>query len=111
MHEIQTLGIDITLLHNDLLSYHKEKTEGVPHNLVAALRSMGMTDQEAVDSIAGEVKRRLLHFDEATTRAIVLETVWHDDIVMYVEGVKNVIKANLYWSFHSDRFFSEEQKM
>ena len=29
----------------------------------------------------------------------------------YVQGVKDVIKANLYWSFHSDRFLSDEQKI
>ncbi|KAM0714536.1 hypothetical protein Q7P37_009832 [Cladosporium fusiforme] len=73
VHEIQTLGIDITLSHIDLLWYHKEETERIPHNLVAACRSMGMTTQEAADFIAGEVKRRLLHFEEATPRAVIIE--------------------------------------
>lgn len=33
------------------------------------------------------------------------------DIGCYVEGVKNTIKANLYWSFTSKRYFGDAQEL
>lgn len=108
--EIRTLAIDITLLHNDLLSYPKEEAEGVPHNLVAACRRGGMTAQEAVDRVAREIRQRLVFLEGALIRAVEMKSGWQCDTVRYIEGVKDVVRANLYWSFHSDRFFSDEQK-
>lgn len=108
--EIRTLAIDITLLHNDLLSYPKEEAEGVPHNLVAACRKGGMTAQEAVDRVALEIRQRLVFLEGALIRAVEMGSRWHCNTVRYIEGVKDVVMANLYWSFHSDRFFSDEQK-
>lgn len=60
MQDIRALGIDITLLHNDLVSYRKEELEGVPHNILAAYQGKGMTAQGAVDLIGGEIERRSL---------------------------------------------------
>ncbi|KAM0714539.1 hypothetical protein Q7P37_009835 [Cladosporium fusiforme] len=108
--EIRTLAIDITLLHNDLLSYPKEEAEGVPHNVVAACRRGGMTAQEAVDRVALEIRQRLALLEEALVRAVEMKSRWHYDTMRYIEGAKDVVRANLYWSFHSDRFFSDEQK-
>lgn len=108
--EIRTLAIDITLLHNDLLSYPKEEAEGVPHNLVAACRKGGLTAQEAVDRVALEIRQRLVFLEGALIRAVEMGSRWHCNTVRYIEGVKDVVRANLYWSFHSDRFFSDEQK-
>lgn len=36
IQDIQALAVDITLLYNNLLSYYKEESEDVPHNILAA---------------------------------------------------------------------------
>ena len=34
IRHIQALAVDITPLHNVLLSYHKEESESIPHNIM-----------------------------------------------------------------------------
>lgn len=111
MRDIQALGIDITMLHNDLLSYHKEELEGVPHNIIAAYRGDGRTAQEAVDLVGADIARRSWLLEQAVEKVSSWKTPWQRESMRYVQGVKDVIKANLYWSFHSDRFLSDEQKI
>lgn len=111
IRDIQALGIDITMLHNDLLSYHKEELEGVPHNIIAAYRGDGRTAQEAVDLVGADIERRSLLLEQAVEKVSSWRTPWQRESMRYVQGVKDVIKANLYWSFHSDRFLSDEQKI
>ena len=111
IRDIQALGIDITMLHNDLLSYHKEELEGVPHNIIAAYRGDGWTAQKAVDLVGANIERRFLLLEQAVEKVSSWETPWQRESMRYVQGIKDVIKANLYWSFHSDRFLSDEQKI
>lgn len=111
MGDIRALGIDLTMLHNDLLSYHKEELEGVPHNIIAAYRGNGKNAQEAVDLVRNEIEKRSLLLDLAIEQVASWETPWTRECMRYVQGVRDVIKANLYWSFHSDRFLSEDQKI
>jgi hypothetical protein len=107
---IQALAVDITLLHNDLLSYHKEQSEDVPHNVLAAFIESGVAAQEAVDLIGAAIDRRLLNLEQAIEKMANWKMPWQNQCIRYLQGIRDVIKANLYWSFHSDRFLSEDQK-
>lgn len=110
IQDIRALAVDITLLHNDLLSYHKEESEGVPHNILAALIHSGMAAQEAVDIIGAAIDQSLLRLEEAIEEVSEWEGPCQKEPMRYIQGIKDVIKANLYWSFYSDRFFLEDQK-
>jgi hypothetical protein len=99
------------VLHNDLISYHKEESEGVPHNIIAAYRESGKTAQEAVDLVGTDIKRQSWLLERAIEEVSSWECPWQNESMRYVQGVRDVIKANLYWSFHSDRFLSDEQKV
>ena len=109
LEQLQTLGIEITLLHNDLLSYIKEEMEGVPHNAVAACRVHGMTAQEALHHVGAEANRRLKDL-ETIANTLNGNTRYTKDTLDYIQGIKDVVKANLYWSLESDRFFTQKQK-
>jgi hypothetical protein len=111
MEEIRALGIDTTVLHNDLISYHKEESEGVPHNIIAAYRESGKTAQEAVDLVGADIERRSSLLERAIEEVSSWDSPWQNESMRYVQGVRDVIRANLYWSFHSDRFLSDEQKI
>ncbi|KAK0894514.1 hypothetical protein LTR02_012248 [Friedmanniomyces endolithicus] len=108
----QELAIDLILLHNDLLSYPKEEAEGVPHNMVAACRANGMTAQEAVDYIAREIDT--LHDKlEHAAKELFSHYRFHElsgQLHRCACGIRSVIKANLYWSFWSGRFFTKDVK-
>lgn len=110
VRRLEMLGVEITLLHNDLLSYCKEEEEGVIHNTVAVCRLQGMSAQEAVTFIGTEVSCRMAEFEEAVLK---LQESSHDrvdELMRYVRGIRDVIKANLWWSFRTERFLSEQQK-
>jgi hypothetical protein len=110
VQEVQSLGIDITLLHNDLLSYYKEEAEEVPHNIIAACRRRGMGAQEAFTFVGKEVERRLQDLNKLIIEIAEGYGPSHAELMRYIQGIKDVIKANLFWSLKSDRFLSGEQK-
>lgn len=109
LHEGMT---DLIILHNDLLSYQKEESEGVCHNVVAARRLEGMSPQEAVDSASTEIKR-YHSLIENLVREIRIDRRWRvnqANVDAYIDGTHNVVRANLWWSLKSERFFNELDK-
>lgn len=107
---VQRLGIDITLLHNDLLSYRKEEKEGVPHNVVTACRRQGMSAQAAMDFVGSKVSDRIAEFECIADELESSGSEWSDELMRYIQGIRDVIKANLHWSFYSERFLSSAEK-
>lgn len=110
MEQIEIIGIDITLMHNDLLSYRKEESEGVSHNLIAVARMHGMSAQEAFDYIGELIKIRHQHLETTIAQLPSWDAVVDQEVLRYVQAIKDVVKANLYWTFKSRRFLSEAQK-
>lgn len=110
LQSVQRLGIDITLLHNDLLSYRKEEKEGVPHNVVTACRRQGMSAQAAMDFVGSKVSDRIAEFECIADELERSGSEWSDELMRYIQGIRDVIKANLHWSFYSERFLSSAEK-
>ena len=111
VRRVELLGIEITLLHNDLLSYCKEETERVPHNTVIACRLEGMGAQEAVSFVANEAYQRMAEIDIVVSQLEQKQCNYRNELLQYLEGILDVTKANLYWSLESGRFFSDAQKV
>ncbi|GIZ48664.1 hypothetical protein CKM354_001171500 [Cercospora kikuchii] len=110
--EMQNAAMDSALLQNDMLSYQKEESEGVPHNAVAVSRMRGMSAQGAFDYVGQMLEERLELMASCIDRLPEYDdAIITRDIGCYVEGVKNTIKANLYWSFTSKRYFGEGQEL
>ncbi|KAI0545439.1 isoprenoid synthase domain-containing protein [Xylaria curta] len=111
IQEIERLGIDFVLISNDILSYMKEEGESVPHNMVAVARMSGLDPQEAFDYIGNMLDSRYERWDKA------IETVpnWGESVNQqvdrYIQGVADVVRANLYWSFKSERYLGKEGAM
>jgi len=110
VHRLEMLGVEIVLLHNDLLSYCKEEEEGVVHNTVAVCRLQGMGAQEAVTFIGTEVACRMAEFEEAVQKLEGSSWDYANELLRYTQGIRDVIKANLWWSLRTERFLSKEQK-
>lgn len=110
VRRLKMLGVEIILLHNDLLSYCKEEKEGVAHNTVAVCRLQGMGAQEAVTFIGTEVSCRMVEFEEAVRKLEESSCEYADELMRYVQGIRDVIKANLWWSLRTERFLSKQQK-
>jgi hypothetical protein len=79
--------------------------------MIAAYRESGKTAQEAVDLVGSDIERRSLLLESAIEQVSRWESPWQRETMRYVQGVRDVIKANLYWSLHSGRFLTDEQKI
>ncbi|KAL2813229.1 terpene synthase metal binding domain protein [Aspergillus granulosus] len=107
IQEIERIGVDFVLIQNDILSYCKEEREGVSHNLVAIARRSGMSAQSAFTHIGDMLAVRYRDWYLALAQL----PSWSEDVDAqvqeYVEGVRGVVRANLGWSFRSQRYFGE----
>ncbi|KAI1175288.1 isoprenoid synthase domain-containing protein [Nemania sp. FL0916] len=104
IQEVEQLGIDFVVITNDILSYAKEEGESVPHNLVAVARMRGLGAQEAFDYIGNMLDSRYERWKKATNAV----PDWGEDVnghvAKYIRGIADVVRANLNWSFKSERY-------
>jgi hypothetical protein len=77
----------------------------VRHNLIAACRRHGLNAQEAFDHLGRLLAERLKRFDELVESLPHWSDVMTGPIADYVEGVRNSVRANLYWSLRTERYF------
>ncbi|KAL2856286.1 terpene synthase metal binding domain protein [Aspergillus pseudodeflectus] len=132
IQEIDRIGVDLVLIQNDILSYCREEVrlslsvsspllqpslpltslyqiqrEGVSHNLVAIARRNGMSAQAAFTHVGDMLSSRYRDWYLALAEL----PSWGEDVDVqvqeYVEGVRSVVRANLGWSFRSQRYFGE----
>ncbi|PCH01467.1 Terpenoid synthase [Penicillium occitanis (nom. inval.)] len=102
--EIQRIGVDFVVIHNDILSYCKEEAEEVPHNLVAITRyqmqSFNRQSRHAQDAfdIVGNIlstlyKRWFLALAELPSWGERVDA----DVQKYIATVRAIVMANLNW--------------
>ncbi|CEL04721.1 hypothetical protein ASPCAL05846 [Aspergillus calidoustus] len=107
IQEIDRIGVDLVLIQNDILSYCREEREGVSHNLVAIARRNGMCAQAAFTHVGDMLSSRYRDWYLALAEL----PSWGEDVDVqvqeYVEGVRSVVRANLGWSFRSQRYFGD----
>jgi hypothetical protein len=73
--------------------------------MVAACRMSGMLAQEAFDTVGQLFDERLARWDIAISRLPLWGQAVDFEIQRYIQGIMDVVKANLYWRYdlgHSD---------
>ncbi|KAI0460034.1 terpene synthase metal binding domain-containing protein [Xylaria acuta] len=105
---LENLGAEFVMLMNDTLSYQKEERENCPFNIVAVCRMAGSSAQEAFDEVGSLIDERFSVWKEAV-RAV---PSWGKDVDIqvhkYIQGIQNIVQANLSWSFRTGRYFGQE---
>ncbi|KAF6229256.1 hypothetical protein HO133_007372 [Letharia lupina] len=105
---IQRLSTELTVLQNDVLSYHKEKRLGFEHTLVSIYIRQGKTQTEAYDCVDQLMKDRYRDWYLALAEL----PMWGEDVgkqvQVYIQGCQNMVVANLNWSFKTERYFGRE---
>ncbi|KAI0520880.1 isoprenoid synthase domain-containing protein [Xylaria bambusicola] len=108
IQEFVELGIEFCAITNDIMSYKKEEGQTIPHNLVAIARMRGLGAQEAFDYVGTMLESRY----ERWERAIVAIPDWGEEVNKhvrsYVKGIADVVRANLYWSFKTERYLGKD---
>ncbi|KAI1112886.1 isoprenoid synthase domain-containing protein [Nemania sp. NC0429] len=99
IREIERLGIDFVLIF---------KGESVPHNMVAVARMSGLGAQEAFDHVGNMLDSRYERWEEAIREVPSWGEEMDKDVEKYIQGVADVVRANLYWSFKSERYLGKD---
>ncbi|GAP85184.2 putative presilphiperfolan-8-beta-ol synthase [Rosellinia necatrix] len=99
IQEIEHLAIDFVAIMNDILSYVKEERDSVPNNVVAAARMSGLGPQEAFDYIGTLLDSRYARWEKAVQSVPNWGAGINSHVDKYVQGVSNVVRANLYWGY------------
>ncbi|KAL7784317.1 isoprenoid synthase domain-containing protein [Trichoderma ceciliae] len=108
IQELENLGMDMVAISNDILSYRKEQAEGVPHNMVAVCRSNGMSAQKAFNTVGRLLEHRYRSWDKAEASVPSWGKKADVEVRKYIDGIKYVVKANLNWSFKSERYLGSD---
>lgn len=75
------------------------------HNLIAACRRQGLSAQEAFDHLGRLLDERLELFEKLVESLSQWNDMTTGPVAAYVEGVRNSVRANLYWSLRTERYF------
>ncbi|KAL7917433.1 isoprenoid synthase domain-containing protein [Trichoderma austrokoningii] len=94
IQELECLGMDMVAISNDILSYRKEQAEGVPHNMVT----------KAFSTVGKLLEQRYQRWDKVEASVPSWGEETDAQVQKYIEGIKCVVKANLNWSFKSERY-------
>ncbi|KAI1811307.1 terpene synthase metal binding domain-containing protein [Poronia punctata] len=105
---LEDLGAEFVMLMNDILSYRKEESENCPFNMVAVCRMNGSSAQEAFDEIAAMVDSRFALWEEAVRSLPSWGGSVDRQVRLYIQGIQNIVQANLSWSFRSGRYFGSK---
>jgi len=82
--------------------------EQVPHNMIAVCRIRGLAAQQAFDTVGELLTTCYRRWDELeavlmTRNSAQKQIPWledaelRDQVMQYLQGIKNVVRANLYW--------------
>ncbi|KAI1770094.1 isoprenoid synthase domain-containing protein [Hypoxylon cercidicola] len=108
VQECRRVAVELTLLHNDTLSYKKDVASGVDHNLILVLRSQGYSIHEAMDC----VDAMLQDYYKRWYIALANMPIWGEEIdrqvLRYVDIYRNIALGGLHWSFKTSRYLGSE---
>ncbi|KAL5615745.1 hypothetical protein FOBRF1_004493 [Fusarium oxysporum] len=108
IQRLEILGADFVLLSNDILSYRKEENDDCPFSMVAACRMTGQSPQEAFDTVGNLLEERYQYWQKAIEQLPSWGPEIDANVARYIQGIQNVVQANITWSFRSGRYFGKQ---
>ncbi|KAJ0420838.1 pentalenene synthase [Aspergillus carlsbadensis] len=108
---IMDLAAEITVLHNDVLSYHKEFEMGAIHNIVIIFRERGLTQQEAYGEVDKLIQKRLRDWHLAMHQLPFYGEELDIQVQKFIQACQEVAVGNLHWSFATERYFGKENNV
>ncbi|KAJ5478807.1 Presilphiperfolan-8-beta-ol synthase [Penicillium desertorum] len=98
------ISTEIVILDNDILSYKKDREQGVDQNLIMLLKEQGLFMQQAVDEIGHLLNVRYKRWYAALANMPILGEKSDRQVLKFVELCQNVAVGSLYWSFRTGRY-------
>ncbi|KAJ5900032.1 hypothetical protein N7495_004776 [Penicillium taxi] len=82
---------------NDIVSYKKEQALGESHNIVGLFRQSGLSPQDALLQANSLIRQRYHEWYRSLAYLPSFGEKVDRDIQKYIEGVQNVVLANIHW--------------
>ncbi|KAG4431668.1 hypothetical protein IFR05_012851 [Cadophora sp. M221] len=108
--QLEKIGIEIQIFVNDCVSYHREKDQNCPHNVIHLLRHHGFTEQGAYDKAHDMLRERYRDWYVAMAGLPVLGEKIDKEVQRYIQGIQDVVIANVNWSFRTERYFGKNRQ-
>ncbi|KAM4058735.1 terpene synthase metal binding domain-containing protein [Hirsutella rhossiliensis] len=106
--DLQQLAFDMIAICNDIISYRKEEMDAMPHNMVARCRINGLSAQQAFEMVGTMLDGRIARWDESLSRLPSWGSQVDPQVEEYIEAIRNLVRANLRYSFRGERYFGKE---
>ncbi|KAH8675039.1 terpene synthase metal binding domain-containing protein [Ilyonectria robusta] len=105
---LEMVGLKIIAIANDIVSYRKEEVDSVPHNMVAVCRMRGLSAQQAFGTVGALLDSQLAAWEDHLGRVPSWGSKADVEVEKYIEGIRNMARANLRSSFRSQRYFGQD---
>ncbi|KAJ7879303.1 isoprenoid synthase domain-containing protein, partial [Mycena olivaceomarginata] len=104
---LETLGLDLVCVGNDILSFNVEYARGDTHNaVIVVMHERGLSSQDAMDFMGVWYREKVEEFCTAMRDLPSCGSVhMRDQVKMYVTGIANWVTGNYEWSLRSGRYF------
>ncbi|CAJ2505787.1 Uu.00g131810.m01.CDS01 [Anthostomella pinea] len=108
----QEVAVDLVLLDNDLLSYKKDLVEGEDLNMINIIRAhRNLPLQEAIDNIGVMLDACYRRWYKSLAEMPIWGKEIDNEVLRYLDGIRNVALGSLHWSFHTGRYFTGSEGM
>ncbi|EKD17397.1 uncharacterized protein L3040_008438 [Drepanopeziza brunnea f. sp. 'multigermtubi'] len=104
---LERIACELVAIVNDCISYHREKDQNCPHNMVHLFRHHGMSEQEAYDKCQVMLREKYREWYLAMASLPTWGEEVDKQVHRYIQGVQDVDFANAYWSFRSGRYYGK----
>lgn len=99
MRELERVGVEIQMLTNDCVSYHRERDLGCPHNIIHWYRHHGYTEQQAYDQVHLMMRQCYKDWYLALVRLPIWGEEVDRDVQRYIKGIQDIALANAHWRY------------
>ena len=107
---IERVGVELQMLANDCVSYHRERALGCEHNIVHWYLHHGLSEQAAYDKIHTLMRDRYRSWYRAQAELPLWGENLDQQVQRYIKGIQDVALANAHWSFRSERYFGKHRE-
>lgn len=97
MKELERIGVELQMLANDCVSYHRERALGCPHNIIHWCRHHGLTEQDAYSAVQVMIRQRYREWHLALAEMPIFGEELDRQIQRYIRGIQDVALANVHW--------------
>ncbi|OJZ82180.1 hypothetical protein ASPFODRAFT_701161 [Aspergillus luchuensis CBS 106.47] len=109
--ELERVSTEVTVIQNDIVSYRKEQVCAYNSNLIKIYLRDGFSVQAAFD----EAGKLLATCYRDWYLALADLPSWGEDVdaqvQTYIEGLQNVVLANIHWSFRAERYWKSNAEI